>query len=66
MPDFNFKYPYGVRSGKCSQKVYLSLFHLTGKNNAFKYSFEMQGVVCVPCALFSNIEVSNDRGNQRS
>ncbi|KAI6647735.1 52 kDa repressor of the inhibitor of the protein kinase-like [Oopsacas minuta] len=62
MPDSNFKYPYSVRSGKCSQKVYLSLSHLTGKNHAFKYSFEMQGVVCVPCVLFANIEVSNDRG----
>lgn len=48
--------------GNFLKKVYLSLSHLIGKNNAFKYSFEMQGVICVPCALFANIEVSNDRG----
>ena len=58
MPDFNFAYPYGIKTHKSvseneksSQGVYLSLSHLTGKNNAFKYSFEIQGVVCVPCAL---------------
>ena len=68
MPDFNFTYPYGIKTTKSvceneksSQKVYLSLSHLTAKNNAFKYSFEMQGVVCVPCALFTPLEVSNNR-----
>lgn len=61
MPPKGFSFPYGEKK---NQKVYLSETHLTGKNNAFKYSFEMKGVVCVPCALFAPTEVSNDRGKK--
>ena len=69
MPGFNFTYPYGIKTTKSVSKKWkefpkgLSMSHLTGKN-AFKYSFEMQGVmcVCVPCALFTPLEVSNNRG----
>lgn len=59
MPDASFKYPYGCKK---TQKVYLSKLHITGKNDAFKYSFIMEGVVCVPCVLFGPTEVENDRG----
>ena len=43
------------------QQVYLSETHLSGKNSAFKFSMLMKGVLCVPCALFSSEESSNDR-----
>ena len=59
MPDTSFKYPFGCKK---TQKVYLSKVHITGKNNAFKYSFKMEGVVCVPCVLFSSVEVETGRG----
>jgi hypothetical protein len=38
MPNESFQWPYGL---KTKQKVYLSAKHLTGKYDAFKYSFEM-------------------------
>ena len=59
MPDASFKYPYGCKK---TQKVYLSKLHITGKNDAFKYSFIMEGVVCIPCVLFGPTEAENDRG----
>jgi len=59
MPSDNFEYPFGQ---KPSQKVYLSKVHITGKNNAFKYSFHMKGVICIPCVLFGPKQVENDRG----
>lgn len=59
MPDASFKYPFGCKK---KQKVYLSKVHITRQNNAFKYSFKMEGVVCVPCVLFSSTEIENDRG----
>ena len=59
MPDAGFKYPFGCKK---TWKVFLSKVHITGQNNAFKYSFKMEGVVCVLCVLFSSTEVENDRG----
>ena len=49
IPDETFIYAYGCIK---TQKVFLSGAHLTGKNGAFKYSFAMKGVVCVPSVLF--------------
>jgi len=43
-------------------KVYLSMKHLSGKYDCFKYSFVMKGVLYVPCVLFGGSEVANDRG----
>jgi len=43
-------------------KVYLSMKHLSGKYDCFKYSFVMKCVLCVPCVLFGGGEVANDRG----
>ena len=58
-PPNNFNWPFGVKK---NQKVYLSETHLSGKNSAFKFSMVMKGVVCIPCALFSSEESSNNRG----
>ena len=41
--------------------MFLSRAQLPGKNEAFKYSFAMKGVVCVPCVLFGQTEIENDR-----
>ena len=56
-PPKNFNWPFGVKK---NQKVYLSETHLSGKNSAFKFLMAMKGVVCIPCALFSSEESSND------
>jgi hypothetical protein len=53
-----FQWPCGL---KTKQKVYLSAKHLTGKYDAFKYSFEMRGLLCVLCVSFGQKEVRNDR-----
>ena len=58
-PPKNFNWPFGVKK---NQKVYLSETHLSGRNSAFKFSMVMKGVVCIPCALFSSEESSNNRG----
>ena len=55
----NFNWPFGAKK---NQKVYFFLTHSSGKNSAFKFSMVMKGVVCIPCALFSSEEPSNDRG----
>ena len=41
--------------------VCLSMKHLSGKHDCFKYSFVIKGVLCVPCVLFGGGEVANDR-----
>jgi hypothetical protein len=51
MPAEDFDWPYYQ---KASQKVYLRQNHITGpKYGCFKLSREVQGVVCVPCALYA-------------
>ena len=52
-----------TKEGKRPQKVYLGIQHITGeKYGNFKYSPALQGVICVPCALFAGTTAENRRG----
>jgi hypothetical protein len=60
MPKDDFNWPFYQKK---SQKVYLRLNHISGAiYGCFKYSPSLAGVICIPCALFSNGEASNDKG----
>lgn len=60
-PDKSFEYPYTLKDGKRPQKVYLSEKHLCGSYENFKFSKKLNGVICVPCVIFSDAESQNDR-----
>jgi len=60
MPPSDFVWPYYQKS---KQRVYLRANHISGtKYGCFKLSRDLDGVLCVPCALFAPDSVLNDRG----
>ena len=59
MPPKDYDWPFFQKS---KQRVYLRRNHVTGKYGCFKLSSILNGVVCVPCALFATECASNDRG----
>ena len=62
MPNSSFQWPFHQRK---KQKVYLSMSHISGKFDCYKYSFQLKGLLCVPCCLFAGDSVSNDRGKEQ-
>ena len=61
MPNKNFSWPYTNRLG---QKAYLGIRHCSGSYDCFKYSQDLEGLVCIPCALFAASSAENDRRKQ--
>lgn len=60
LPPRQFDWPFYQKK---TQKVFLRPNHITGpKYGCFKLSRDMNGVICVSCALFASESVANDRG----
>jgi hypothetical protein len=60
MPPSDFDWPFYQ---KPKQKVYLRQNHISGpKYGCFKLSRQLQGLICVTCALFATECSTNDQG----